>query len=77
MQCLFLYCREQADLRSRMPGLVLLPMAGYAIGIVVFDSEVFQKVNEITSIWAKWLVTFVHDIQPFQSFVKAVGKQKK
>ena len=74
MQCLFLYCSEQADLRSRMPGLVLLPMVGYAVDIVVYDSVVFQKVNKITSTWAKWLVTFVHDIQPFQSFVKAVGR---
>ena len=57
-----------------MRGLVLFLMAGYAVGIVVYDSVVFQKVNEITSTRAKWLVTFVHDLQPFRSFVKTVGR---
>ena len=74
MQCLFLYCREQADLHSIMRGLLLFLMAGYAVGIVIYDSVVFQKVNEITSTRAKWLVTFVHDLQPFRSFVKTVGR---
>ena len=49
-------------------------MAGYIVGIVVYDSLVFQKVNEITSTRAKWLVTFVHDLQPFRSFGKMVGR---
>ena len=59
-----------------MRGLVLFLMAGYAVGIVVYDSVVFQKVNEITSTRAKWLVTFVHDLQPFRSFVKTVGTKQ-
>ena len=57
-----------------MRGLVLFLMAGYDVGIDVYDSVVFQKVNEITSTRAKWLVTFVYDLQPFQSFVKTVGR---
>lgn len=52
---------------------VLLYMVGYADGVIVYENAVFQKVNEITTTRARWLVTFVHDLSPFKHFLAHVS----
>ena len=42
--------------------LILLSLVVSAVGVIIHENVVFQKVNEITSTRARWLVTFVHDL---------------
>ncbi|MET0106093.1 MAG: hypothetical protein ABW072_13270, partial [Sedimenticola sp.] len=53
--------------------LILLSLASLTVGVIIHENVVFQKVNEITSTRAKWLVTFVHDLKPFWYFLQRVN----
>ena len=49
--------------------IISLSLFGYAFGVIVHENVVFHKVNEITTTRARWLVTFVQDLRPFQYFL--------
>lgn len=51
---------------------ISLILVSYACGVIVYENAVFQKVNEITTTRARWLVTFVHDLGPFKYFLAQV-----
>ena len=53
--------------------LILLSLVVNAVGVIIHKNVVFQKVNEITSTRARWLVTFVHDLEPFCFFLGRVN----
>ena len=46
--------------------IISLSLFGYAFGVIVHENVVFHKVNEITITRARWLVTFVQVLCPFQ-----------
>ena len=50
-----------------------LIFVGYAYGAIVYENVIFQKVNEITTTRAGWLVTFVQDLSPFKYFLAHVS----
>ena len=50
-----------------------LILVGYAYGAIVYENVIFQKVNEITTTRARWLVTFVQDLSPFKYFLAHVS----
>ena len=35
---------------------------------------VFHKTNEVSLNHARWLVTFIHDIRPFEVFINKISK---
>ena len=44
----------------------------HALGIFTSENEVFQKTNEVFINDAKWSVTFVHDLGPFQKLINQI-----
>ncbi|MCG8045976.1 MAG: hypothetical protein N0E48_09980, partial [Candidatus Thiodiazotropha endolucinida] len=52
--------------------LILLSLIGYAVGVIIHENVAFQHVNDVTSTRAKWLVSFVHDLEPFRYFLRRV-----
>ena len=53
--------------------LILLSLIGYAVGVIIHENIVFQKVNNITSTRARWLISFVQDLRPFRYFLTRVA----
>ena len=53
--------------------LILLSLIGYAVGVIIHENIVFQKVNDITSTRARWLISFVQDLRPFRYFLTRVS----
>ena len=65
---------QGTDLSSTaMHLLILLSLVVCAGGVTIHENVVFQKVNEITTTRARWLVTFVHDLEPFSYFLERVN----
>ena len=44
----------------------------HALGIFTSENVVFQKTNEVFINDAKWSVTFVHDLRPFQKLINQI-----
>ena len=44
----------------------------HALGICTSENVVFQKTNEVFINDAKWSVTFVHDLRPFQKLINQI-----
>ena len=44
----------------------------HALGIFASENVVFQKTNEVFINDAKWSVTFVHDLRPFQKLINQI-----
>ena len=44
----------------------------HALGIFTSENVVFQKTNEVFINDAKWSVTFVHDLRPFQKLISQI-----
>ena len=40
--------------------------------LVVSESVIFQKTNEIYQNDAQWCVTFVHDLEPYQKLINKI-----
>ena len=40
--------------------------------LVVSESVIFQKTNEIYQNDAQWFVTFVHDLEPYQKLINKI-----
>ena len=53
--------------------LIFLSLIGYAVGVIIHEHIVFQKVNDITSTRARWLISFVQDLRPFRYFLTRVA----
>ncbi|XP_046574034.1 uncharacterized protein LOC124282108 [Haliotis rubra] len=49
--------------------LILLVYVGLASGAMMFENIIFQKLNDVTTTRSKWLVTFVIDLKPYQSYL--------
>ena len=45
---------------------ISLLMVGFAYGVTIHENVIFHKVNENTTTQARWLVTFVQDLNPFK-----------
>ena len=58
------------------PPLVILLLVGlyYTQGTLVSQNVVFQKVNEVTTTRAQWLVTFVTDLKPYMDGMERLYK---
>ena len=39
---------------------------------MVFENGVFHKSNEVSLNHARWLVTFIHDLRPFEGFINTI-----
>ena len=47
-------------------------IVSHALGIFTSENVVFQKTNEVFINDAKWSVTFVHDLRPFQKLINQI-----
>ena len=41
---------------------------------MVHENVVFHKTNEVSLNHARWLVTFIHDLRPFEVFINNISK---
>ena len=46
---------------------------GVTCGIIVHENVIFRKTNEVSITSARWLITFVHDLKPFESFLNKIS----
>ena len=44
-------------------------LIGLAGAVLINENVVFQKTNDITTTRAKWLASFIIDLQPFSQFI--------
>ena len=54
--------------------LITFALIGYTSSLVVHENVVFHKTNEVSLNHARWLVTFIHDLRPFEIFIKKISK---
>ena len=54
--------------------LIVCALISYTSGLVVHENVVFHKTNEVSSNHARWLVTFIHDLLPYQVFIDKINK---
>ena len=57
---------------TKMQLSILLLMFGFAYGVIIHENVVFNKVNEITTTRARWLVAFVQDLSPFKYYLARI-----
>ncbi len=53
--------------------LLLLACISHACGLVTYENVVFEKSNSIYTNNARWLLTFVHDLEPYERFIDTIG----
>ena len=54
--------------------LIVCALISYTSGLVVHENVVFHKTNEVSSNYARWLVTFIHDLRPYEVFIDKINK---
>ena len=54
--------------------LIVCALTSYTSGLVVHENVVFHKTNEVSSNHARWLVTFIHDLRPYEVFIDKINK---
>ena len=54
--------------------LIVCALISYTSGLVVHENVVFHKTNEVSSSHARWLVTFIHDLRPYEVFIDKINK---
>ena len=54
--------------------LTIFALIGYTSCLVVHENVVFHKTNEVSFNHARWLVTFIHDLRPFEVFINKISK---
>ena len=54
--------------------LIIFALIGYISCSVVHENVVFHKTNEVSLNHARWLVTFIHDIRPFEVIIHKISK---
>ena len=64
-------------LRQKMQILISLSLIGYAFGVFTHENVIFHKINDITTTRARWLVTFVQDLHPFQYYLTKLAADIK
>ena len=57
----------------RILGLVAVFM-GLTGSVIINENVIFQKTNEVTITHAKWLASFLIDLQPFSGFLDKLDK---
>ena len=53
--------------------LIVCALISYTSGLVVHENVVFHKTNEVSSNHARWLVTFIHDLRPYEVFIDKIN----
>ena len=54
--------------------LTIFALISYTSCLVVHENIVFHKTNEVSLNHARWLVTFIHDLRPFEVFINKISK---
>ena len=54
--------------------LTIFALIGCTSCLVVHENVVFHKTNEVSLNHARWLVTFIHDLRPFEVFINKISK---
>lgn len=54
--------------------LIISALVGCTFGLIIHENVVFHKTNEISSNHARWLVTFIHDLRPYEVFIDKINK---
>ena len=53
---------------------LLLLTNGLTSSLLIQYNVVFQKINEITTIRSRWLLTFVIDLEPYEQLITKLGQ---
>jgi hypothetical protein len=49
--------------------IIVSVLFGLTAQLVMKENVIFQKVKEVTTVRARWMVTFVEDLLPFERFL--------
>ena len=52
---------------------IVCALISYTSGLVVYENIVFHKTNEVSSNHPRWLVTFIHDVRPYEVFIDKIN----
>ena len=53
--------------------LFICTLIGCTFCVVIHENGVFHKTNEISLNHARWLVTFIHDLRPYEIFIDKIS----
>ena len=70
--CVFSGCNRSCNIDHTF--LTIFALIGCASCLVVHENVVFHKANEVSLNHARWLVTFIHDLRPFEVFINKISK---
>ena len=70
--CVFSGCNGSCNMSHTF--LTIFALIGYTSCLVVHENVVFHKTNEVSFNHARWLVTFIHDLRPFEVFINKISK---
>ena len=54
--------------KEKMRLIIVSVLFGLTAHLVMKENVIFQKVKEVTTVRARWMVTFVEDLLPFEGF---------
>ncbi len=54
--------------------VIVITLISCTFGVVIRENVVYHKTNEISSNHARWLVTFIHDLRPYEVFIDKINK---
>ena len=55
--------------REKMRVIIVSVLFGLTAQLVMKENVIFQKVKEVTTVRARWMVAFVEDLLPFERFL--------
>ena len=54
--------------------IIACMLISYTCCFDVHENVIFYKTNEVALNRARWLVTFVHDLRPYEQFISSISK---
>ena len=55
--------------REKMRVIIVSVLFGLTAQLVMKENVIFQKIKEVTTVRARWMVAFVEDLLPFERFL--------
>lgn len=53
--------------------LIAVTLVNCSVSLLIHENVVFHKTNEIYTNRARWLVTFIHDLRPYEVFIDKIS----
>lgn len=53
--------------------IILITCISYTFALSISENVIFERVNEVSTSHSRWLVTFVHDLKPYEHFINKIN----